>query len=219
MIRLDIGSSSVVGQVRSANEDSLLVADGLAVVADGMGGHRGGAVASAEAVGAIGEAEGSRSLDDLVRTVHLANRRISERASQDPDLRGMGTTVCVVGLVRRDGADELAILNVGDSRVYLRTGGELVQLSEDHSLVESLVKDGQITEEEALGHPQRNVLTRALGVEPVVAVDAWLLSPGAGDRLLLCSDGLTNELDEDRIAKVLGDADTPEVTARRLTSE
>ncbi|MCB0952977.1 MAG: serine/threonine-protein phosphatase, partial [Microthrixaceae bacterium] len=170
MIRLEIGSATLVGQVRSANEDSLLVADGLAAVADGMGGHRAGEVASADAIDALSELEGNRSLDGLVRTVHWANRRISERAAADPEMRGMGTTICAVALVRRDGSEHLAIVNVGDSRVYLLTDGALHQLSEDHSLVEALVRDGQITEEEALVHPQRNVLTRALGVEPVVAV-------------------------------------------------
>ncbi len=219
MIRLDIGSASLVGQVRAANEDSLLAADGLAVVADGMGGHRGGAVASADAVGALAEVEGSRSLDDLVRTVHWANRQISERADVDPELRGMGTTVCVVGLIRRDDADEVAVLNVGDSRVYLLAAGEMNQLTEDHSLVESLVREGQITEQEALTHPQRNVLTRALGVEPLVTVDAWLLSPRDGDRLLLCSDGLTNELDDERIAELLAEGEPADVTARRLAAE
>ncbi len=219
MIRLEIGSASVVGQVRSGNEDSVLVADGLAAVADGMGGHRAGEVASADAVEALSELEGNRSLDELVRTVHWANRRISERAAADPDLRGMGTTVCVVALVRRDDRDQLAVLNVGDSRIYMLTDEGFRQLSEDHSLVESLVRDGQITEEEALTHPQRNVLTRALGVEPVVAVDAWLLEPVQGDRLILCSDGLTNEVDDGRIEEVLADRDPPELTAQRLASE
>ena len=99
MIRLEIGSATLVGQVRSANEDSLLVADGLAAVADGMGGHRAGEVASADAIDALSELEGNRSLDGLVRTVHWANRRISERAAADPEMRGMGTTICAVALV------------------------------------------------------------------------------------------------------------------------
>jgi protein phosphatase len=200
VIRLETGSASLVGQVRTANEDALLVAEGLVAVADGMGGHLAGEVASADAVDALAQVEGSRSLDELVRTVHWANRRISERAAEDPGMRGMGTTVCVVGLVRRDDADELAILNVGDSRVYLLADGELRQLTDDHSLVEELVRDGQISRDEAQVHPQKNVLTRALGVEPLVVVDAWLLRPNDGDRLLLCSDGHTNELDDERIA-------------------
>ena len=219
MIRLDIGSATLVGQVRAANEDAVLVTDGLTAVADGMGGHNAGEVASADTVAALAEVAGGRSLDDLVRGVHLANRRISEQAEADPDLRGMGTTVCVVGLVSRDGADEVAVLNVGDSRVYLLADGVMQQLTEDHSLVEALVREGRLSPEEANTHPQKNVLTRALGVEPLVVVDAWLLRPCDGDRLLLCSDGLTNELDDERIAELLGEAETPDVIARRLAAE
>jgi protein phosphatase len=219
MIRIEVGSASLVGQVRTDNEDSYLAVEGLAAVADGMGGHRGGEVASADTIEALRSIEGSRSLDDLVRAVHLANRRISERAERDPELAGMGTTVVVVGLVRRDGLDEVAVLNVGDSRVYLQAAGGMHQLTEDHSLVESLVRDGRISTEEAANHPQKNVLTRALGVEPLVVVDAWLLRPCDGDRLLLCSDGLTNELDDDRIAAILSEGDPPDVAARRLAAE
>jgi protein phosphatase len=219
LIRLEVGSASLVGQVRSANEDAYLAVEGLAAVADGMGGHRAGEVASADTIEALGSIQGSRLLDDLVRAVHLANRQVSERAERDPELAGMGTTVVVVGLVRRDGADEVAVLNVGDSRVYLHATGELRQLTEDHSLVESLVREGRLTAEEAVNHPQKNVLTRALGVEPLVVVDAWLLRPCDGDRLLLCSDGLTNELDDTRIAEILAEGDPPEVAARRLAAE
>ena len=219
MIRLEVASASLVGQVRSANEDAFLAVEGLAAVADGMGGHRAGEVASADTIEALRSIQGSRSLDDLVRAVHMANRQISERAERDPELAGMGTTVVVVGLVRRDGLDELAVLNVGDSRVYLHADGELHQLTEDHSLVESLVREGRLSSEEAVNHPQKNVLTRALGVEPLVVVDAWLLRPCDGDRLLLCSDGLTNELDDARIAEILAEGDPPEVAARRLAAE
>ncbi len=219
MIRLEVASASLVGQVRSANEDAVLAVEGLAAVADGMGGHRAGEVASADTIEALRSIEGSRSLDDLVRAVHLANRQVSERAERDPELAGMGTTVVVVGLVRRDGIDELAVLNVGDSRVYLHADGELHQLTEDHSLVESLVREGRLSTEEAVNHPQKNVLTRALGVEPLVVVDAWLLRPCDGDRLLLCSDGLTNELDDARISEILAEGDPPEVAARRLAAE
>lgn len=219
MIRLEIGSTSEVGQVREANEDSYLAADGLAVVADGMGGHRAGEVASAATVEILSAVEGNRSLDDMVRAVHRANRKISEQSAQDPDLLGMGTTVCVVGLVRRDDRDEVAVLNVGDSRVYLLAGGAMTQLTEDHSLVETLLQEGRITAEDAEDHPQKNVLTRALGVEPLVVVDAWLLEPREGDRLLLCSDGLTNEIDDNRISEILGAQDEPDVVSRRLVAE
>ena len=108
---------------------------------------------------------------------------------------------------------------MGDSRVYLFAGGQLTRLTEDHRLVEALVREGRLTAEEAEIHPQRNVLTRALGVEPLVVVDAWLLMPADGDRLLLCSDGLFNEIGEDRIAELLAEGDAPEVVARRLAVE
>lgn len=218
MIHLRAGASSLVGQVRSANEDAYLVTDDLVAVADGMGGHLAGEVASALTVEVLAGVAGTRSLADLVLSVHLANRNITEQAAGDGSLRGMGTTVCAVGLVD-EGGEHLAILNVGDSRVYLLANGELSQLTEDHSLVETLVREGRITQAEAEVHPQRNVLTRALGVEALVVVDAWLLAPCEGDRLLLCSDGLFNEISPDRIAEILGEGDEPDVTARRLTAE
>jgi len=218
LIRLAAGTASLVGRVRSANEDSVLVTDDLVVVADGMGGHLAGEVASADAVEVLGGAAGRRSLVDLVSSVHLANRRINDRAAEDEQLRGMGTTVCALGVVDEEG-EHLAVLNVGDSRVYLYAGGVLTQLTEDHSLVETLVREGRITAEDAEVHPQRNVLTRALGVEPLVVVDAWLLQPADGDRLLLCSDGLFNELSDERIAEVLAEGRDPEATARQLAAE
>ena len=219
MTTLTIGAASLVGQVRSANEDSFLATEDLVAVADGMGGHRAGEVASADTVEVLRLAAGSRSVEDLVAAVHRANRRINERAAEDDELRGMGTTVCVVGLVRYDDEEQLAVLNVGDSRVYLMAGGVLTRLTEDHSLVETLLREGRISAEEAENHPQRNVITRALGVEALVVVDAWLLDPADGDRLLLCSDGLFGELTEERIAEVLAESDEPEVAARRLAAE
>ena len=218
MIRLSAGAASLVGQVRTANEDSVLVTQDLVVVADGMGGHLAGEVASADAVEVVGGAAGRRSLVELVSSVHLANRRINDRAAEDEELHGMGTTVCAVGVVDEDG-EHLAVLNVGDSRVYLLAGGILTRLTEDHSLVETLVREGRITAADAEVHPQRNVLTRALGVEALVVVDAWLLEPCDGDRLLLCSDGLFNELTEERIAQLLAEGADPETTAQRLAAE
>ena len=219
MTRLESGAASLVGQVRQANEDSHLVTSDLVAVADGMGGHLGGEVASATTVEVLSAAAGGRTVEDLVAAVHLANRRVNDRAADDEELRGMGTTVCAVGLVTYDGRDELAVLNVGDSRVYLWAAGEFVQLTEDHSLVETLVREGRLSPAEAESHPQRNVLTRALGVEPLVVVDAWLLEPCDGDRLLLCSDGLFNEVGDERIAEVLASDDGPDVAARRLAAE
>ena len=219
MTSLRTGAATLVGQVRTANEDAFLANEELAVVADGMGGHRAGEVASAATIDVLRNAQGGRSVEDLVAAVHRANRRVNEEAAEDDELRGMGTTVCVVGVVRYDGAEQLAVLNVGDSRVYLLADGVLTRLTEDHSLVETLLREGRISPEEAEVHPQRNVITRALGVEALVVVDAWLLRPCDDDRLLLCSDGLFGELSEERIAELLSEPDDVEVVARRLAAE
>lgn len=207
---------TLVGLVRQANEDSSLVADGLVAVADGMGGHLAGEVASADTVTTLRAVVGLREPGELVGAVHLANRRIHDRAAENPDLHGMGTTVCVLGTVVDDGDEKLMALNVGDSRIYHYGSGVLTQLTEDHSLVEALVRDGRLTPEEAEVHPQRNVLTRALGVEAVVEVDAWVLTPADGDRFLLCSDGLFNEITNQQIAEVLEAAKDPDAAARIL---
>ncbi|MFM7068993.1 MAG: protein phosphatase 2C domain-containing protein [Actinomycetes bacterium] len=212
-----VGAASISGRVRQANEDAFLVADGIVAVADGMGGHRAGEVASAETVDTLRAVVGMRAPADIAGAVHLANRRVHDQAAENDELHGMGTTVCVLAEVDDDGGTRLVVLNVGDSRIYHFGEGVLTQLTEDHSLVEVLVRDGRLTPEEAEVHPQRNVLTRALGVEAVVEVDSWLLTPADGDRFLLCSDGLFNELSSDRIAEVMTSAADPDVAARLLT--
>ena len=137
------------------------------------------------------------------------------RADAEPELAGMGTTLCALALIAGADNDRLAIANVGDSRIYVHANGELHQLTEDHSLVAQLVRDGTLTASEAETHPQRNVLTRALGIDPHVAVDAWELQPSAGDRFVLCSDGLSNELTDDQIAAVLRRLSDPQEAADR----
>jgi len=203
MIRLVPGSATAVGRVRAVNQDAVLVTAALFAVADGMGGHRGGEVASAVALEALAEAVDGQTTEELVEGVERANRAVFDRAGADSSLAGMGTTLVLLGLVTHEGRGRLGIVNVGDSRAYLLAGLEFAQLSEDHSLVETLVRSGQLTEDEAVNHPRRNVLTRALGIEPDVDVDAWVIEPHAGDRFLLCSDGLFNELDDDEITAVL----------------
>jgi len=207
---------TLVGLVRQANEDASMVGDGLVAVADGMGGHLAGEVASADTVTTLRAVVGMREPGELVGAVHLANRRIHDRAAENPELHGMGTTVCVLGVVVDEGDEKLMVLNVGDSRIYHYASGVLTQVTEDHSLVEALVRDGRLTPEEAEVHPQRNVLTRALGVEAVVEVDAWVLTPADGDRFLLCSDGLFNEITDEQIAEVLESAKDPDAAARIL---
>ena len=213
------GSVTDVGKVRASNQDCLVAEDGLFAVADGVGGHRGGEVASQTAVEALKAAFTERTTSGLVEAVRNANHAVYERSQQDDHLRGMGTTMTAVALVEEDGEERLAVVNVGDSRAYLLQQGELSQLTEDHSLVEELVRAGRLSPEDAIDHPQRSMITRALGLEPDVEVDSWQLLPFAGDRVLLCSDGLTNEVRDDRIASVLRRVDDPQAAAAQLVDE
>lgn len=204
MTHLRAGVATDVGRVRHGNEDTSLVADdaGLWAVADGMGGHRAGEVASALAVRALQEAFEAVPPTEtgLEGAVIAANAVVRAAADDDPDLRGMGTTL--VAIARTDD-DEIAYVNVGDSRIYLLRDGELQRLTVDHSLVEELVQEGSLTREQARTHPKRNIVTRALGIAEHVEVDAATIIPYEGDRYLLCSDGLTDEVDDDRMAGVL----------------
>ena len=212
------GALTDTGRARAVNQDSLLVVDGrLYAVADGMGGHRGGEVASALALESLAGNLDEPSTRALVASVTTANAAVYTRSAQDPELRGMGTTLIAMALiVGADGQERLAMANVGDSRAYRLRGGALEQITEDHSLVESLVRQGRITAEEAANHPQRNIITRALGVDPQVEVDSWELPAVPGDRFLLCSDGLFNEVEPDVIAAILGRLDDPDAAVAEL---
>ena len=207
MTTLRSGSATHVGQVRSNNQDALLVQPEaeLYAVADGMGGHNGGEVAAAMAVESLKEHAGEPTLENLMQAARLGNRSIFEKAGADPELHGMGTTLCAVRVVpAADGlGGEVAWINVGDSRVYLFRDDTLLQLSRAHSLVEDLLRDGQLTEEEAKVHPKRNIITRALGIDVDVDVDGSTVIPFNGDRFLLCSDGLFGEVTADQISSVL----------------
>jgi protein phosphatase len=217
VIRFAHGSATDVGRVRSLNEDSLLVAESLFAVADGMGGHRGGEVASAEALEALRTSVLEPDAAALVGAVEAANRAVFEHSMADPELAGMGTTLCAVAVVRDDeGAASIAIVNVGDSRVYLLRDGDFGQLTLDHSLVETMVRGGQLSPDEAAVHPGRNVLTRALGIEPEIDVDLFHEPVRPGDRFLLCSDGLFNELHDDQISAVLRRLADPSDAAAEL---
>lgn len=198
---LRVGAASDTGRVRQNNQDTSLVADDrLFAVADGMGGHKGGEVASGMAVAALRANFLDLSEDGLLEAANAANAAVYDAARDDADLAGMGTTL--VAIARTDGPD-LAFINVGDSRMYRLRNGELEQLTTDHSLVEELVREGQLAPEDARSHPQRNILTRALGIEASVAIDADTVTPEVGDRFLLCSDGLFNEVEEEKIASIL----------------
>jgi protein phosphatase len=219
MTKFAVGAATDVGQVRQVNQDNILRADDVFAVADGMGGHRGGEVASLVAVEALLASFTDRTTDALVEAVQKANEAIVDRAKEDPDLRGMGTTMCALARVFLDDGEEiLTVVNVGDSRAYLLKSGdhELVQISEDHSLVQTLFRQGQLTQAEAAVHPQRNILTRALGIDQRVLPDSFDLLPVKGDRYLLCSDGLFNEVDEPRIADVLREHADPQAAAEVL---
>ena len=219
MTKFASGAATDVGQVRQVNQDNVLIADDVFAVADGMGGHRGGEVASLVAVEALQESFHERTTDALVDAVQSANAAIVERAKGDPELRGMGTTMCALARVTLDdGGECLTIVNVGDSRAYLLKAGEqeLFQISEDHSLVQTLVRQGQLTQAEAAVHPQRNILTRALGIDQKVLPDSFDLLPVKGDRYLLCSDGLFNEVEEPKIAEVLLTHTDPQAACEEL---
>jgi protein phosphatase len=222
MTTLRWGASTDVGKVRTNNEDSLLVEPPVFAVADGVGGHAAGEVASAIAVATLKaafanpERPDQASRDGLANAVRQANEAIYARAAQDPNLRGMGTTLTAIALVREEDDDVLAVVNVGDSRAYRLRDGELEQITDDHSLVEELVRAGQITPAEASVHPQRNIVTRALGLGPDVEVDCFGILPYAGDRFVLASDGLTDEVDDRGIASILRRIADPEEAAREL---
>ena len=201
------------GPVREKNEDAVTCTDRLVAVADGMGGHPGGEIAGALAVALVEAAFTGRSIDELEAAVRAANRAIWERAAGSPGLEGMGTTICAVGL-RHDG--RITVANVGDTRAYLLRGAAMTQLSRDHSLTGELVRQGELSEEEELEHPNRGVLTRALGVGPDVDLDSSIHEVLNGDRLLLCTDGLFNEVPPVEIASVVAGSDDGQAAVDRL---
>ncbi len=217
MTLLRSGSATDTGLVRSVNQDLAVETGTLFAVADGMGGHAGGEVAARLAVDTLAVAFGSKpSGAGLSEAVNEANRVVFEHSLDNPELRGMGTTLTAAALVNEDGRDVIALVNVGDSRSYRFHAGELSQITVDHSLAEEMVRSGELSETEAAVHPHRHILTRALGVADDVTVDLWRIRPSRGDRFLLCSDGLSNELDGPQIAEVLASVPDPQVAADLL---
>jgi PPM family protein phosphatase len=193
--------ASDTGRRRRRNEDNYVVAPPLFAVADGMGGAQAGEVASRLAASAL-EGEDSNGLQGLERLdalIQEANRRIYDRASTDPTASGMGTTM-TVALVE---GMTVALGHVGDSRAYLVRGEQMEQLTEDHSLVNELLKSGRLSEEEAHVHPQRSVITRAVGTDPDVDVDGFTIEAEEGDVFLLCSDGLTDMVEDEEILELV----------------
>jgi serine/threonine protein phosphatase PrpC len=206
------------GRQRNANEDSYLTRAPLFVVADGMGGAQAGEVASkAAAESFAGELPATSPERVLEETIEGANRTIHELARKDPGLAGMGTTT-TAAIVNLE-AEEVAIGHVGDSRAYRLRGGRFEQLTRDHSLVEEMRRKGQLTDAQAEDHPQRSIITRALGPEPEVQVDLQTVPAQDGDVFLICSDGLTTMLDDEQIARVLARATSLGAAVRALVDE
>jgi PPM family protein phosphatase len=205
--------ASDLGRQRQGNEDNFFVRAPLFVVADGMGGAQAGEVASEIAVRSFDEDLPNGSLPEaLTSVIERANTRIHERARSDDSLHGMGTTTTAAYVDN----DEVVIAHVGDSRAYLLRDGELIRLTRDHSLVGELVARGKLTEEQAEQHPQRSVITRALGPEASVQVDIDIFPARAGDLFLLCSDGLTSMVHEPKLRPLFDEADSLEALGKRL---
>jgi protein phosphatase len=212
-MKFSTGSATHTGLVRGNNEDSLLVdgAHQLFAIADGMGGHRGGEVASRTAIEALRAAVASgRPVNEAISR---ANDAVIERAAGDDELTGMGTTLTAVVIAS---GRQLLVGHVGDSRAYLLHDGTLRRITDDHSLVEELVRDGRLTPEQAESHPRRSIVTRALGVDPEVEVDLYSIEVDAGDRVVICSDGLTTMVRERDVERLVRSEPDPQRAAEML---
>lgn len=208
------GASTHPGRRRKRNEDAFLAAPPLFAVADGMGGHAAGDVASQMAVDALAAAtsDGQVTRVDLLEAIRTADTSIFERSAGEQE--GMGTTLSGVALTGTSG--RLVIFNVGDSRVYRLRDGLLAQLTHDHSVVQELIDDGTISESEAEGHPDRHVVTRSLGFGSGLEIDWWTADAHVGDRYLITSDGLPKELTIDETGEILSSRPDPQSAADQL---
>jgi protein phosphatase len=216
-MKLRWGATTDVGMVRQQNEDAFHAEENLYIVADGMGGHNAGEVASALAVSTVrsGARMGIRTADQFRELVQQANTAIYTASLDDSTQSGMGTTLTGVAVIPGE-EPRILIANVGDSRTYLFRSGALTRLSVDHSYVQELVNEGIITPEEARVHPRRNIVTRAMGIDRTVQVDVFSHLVRTGDRLVLCSDGLVDEVADIDIARVLTEHSDPQDTAEAL---
>ena len=219
-MRLSSFAGTDVGRARSGNEDSYFCGRTVFAVADGLGGHQGGEVASAAAVEPLAALDGRELADPgeaaeaLAAAIREGNAAILDRAAGDPGLWGMGTTVTAAALA---GDHHLQLAHVGDSRAYLLRDGSLDQLTTDHTVVAELVRRGRLTPEQAAIHPERSILTRAVGLDPRVPVDTPdPLELHDGDQVLLCSDGLTEAVDDDQIAELLATTHDGDAACRSL---
>ena len=211
------GAATHTGQLRRVNQDAFGVGDGMFVVADGLGGHNAGEVASALAVKALlaGTAGGVESPEQFGNAVGAANRAVFDASQQDTGLHGMGTTVTALVALPGPGG-RVAVANVGDSRTSLYRAGDFIRVTKDHSRVQEMIDAGEISPDDEWGHPHGNVLTRAVGLEPHVEVDVYVITAEPRDRFLLCSDGLIDEVRVEVIAEALWRHRDPQECADRL---
>jgi serine/threonine protein phosphatase PrpC len=226
-VQLDYGVATDVGLVREVNEDSLLAAPPVFVVADGMGGHDGGEIASRIVVdefarlSEVGYDE-RRGSDAVLATLRAAQRRLLAYASTHVGRDGRrwhgGTTTVAALLVEGDDGPEWLLANLGDSRIYRLTQGELLRVSTDHSVVQELVDAGRITEEQALHHPERHIVTRALGGPDPLDPDFFLLPLAEAERVLLCSDGVTDLVRDAELGRILVENTDPRDAAARVVA-
>ncbi|MGP3533356.1 PP2C family protein-serine/threonine phosphatase [Microbacterium sp. RD1] len=218
-VTLAWGAATDVGRRRSLNEDAYLAAPPLFLVADGMGGHQAGEIASATVIDEFTALVGRASLtvEDVQQAFSVARDRVD--ALPDDAGAGAGTTLAGVALADVAGKAHWLTVNLGDSRTYRLSGGRLQQVSVDHSVVQELIDAGQLDAASAARDARRNVITRAIGAGSRSEPDFWLLPVAAGDRILVCSDGLPTELPDDRVAEVLRDEAEPQAAAERLVRE
>lgn len=206
---------SKIGLVRQQNEDRFFIDPNICVVTDGMGGYIGGEIASTYAVDEIkGYLEKMSSITEqsLIEAILQANQKIIKRIAHEERLSGMGTTAVVAAAVE----DTLFWASVGDSRLYIYCGNVLTQITKDHSVVQELLDTGNITPEEVMTHPQRNLITRAIGTTEILAVDSGSLSIVPGSRILLCTDGLTSYISDDTIRDILRSTDSNEEAVQQM---
>lgn len=221
---MELSFLSDIGKRRKTNQDYVQAFTNqagyvLALLADGMGGHQAGDVASQEVVTELGQSweetqivESEKAVQWLIQQIQAENNAIYEQGQAHEELKGMGTTVEAVALFD----DQFTTAHVGDSRLYLLRDGELIQLTEDHSLVNELVKSGELTKEMAAVHPQKNIVTRSVGMPGALDVDVATHKFQTYDRLLICSDGLTNMVSEEEIKHIINSSLGLEEACRRL---
>lgn len=215
-LELSWGAVTDVGKIRKLNEDDMLLAPGVFVVADGMGGHAAGDIASRLTIETFSDivTGGAIDLSVIAGVISDANERVRDYSNSNGH-HGMGCTVVGALLVDNAGENTLVVFNVGDARCYVLADDELVQLTHDHSLVQEMVDQGEIPASSARTHPQRNVVTRAVGIEPSVSAD-FVIAPRTSLRMLLCSDGVHGELPDERLAALLRVPSDPDTIARSI---